>query len=98
MVRMVTGDNVHTASHIAKECGILMEGGLALEGPVFRKMTEEEVIPMLPKLQVRSRPSRPDYQPCWGPSLPVEKRGQAAFTEMLQHAAAHACGAEKHRQ
>ena len=62
MVRMVTGDNVHTASHIAKECGILMEGGLALEGPVFRKMTEEEVIPMLPKLQVSSRPLRPDCQ------------------------------------
>ena len=51
-VRMVTGDNVHTASHIARECGIMMEGGLALEGPTFRKMTEEEVIPILPKLQV----------------------------------------------
>lgn len=53
VVRMVTGDNVHTASHIAKECGIMMEGGLALEGPVFRKMTEDEVIPLLPKLQAR---------------------------------------------
>ena len=52
-VRMVTGDNVHPASHIAKECGIMMEGGLALEGPVFRKMSEEEVIPLLPKLQAR---------------------------------------------
>ncbi len=52
-VRMVTGDNVHTASHIARECGIMMEGGLALEGPTFRKMTEEELIPILPKLQVR---------------------------------------------
>ena len=51
-VRMVTGDNVHTASHIARECGIMMEGGLALEGPTFRKMTEEELIPILPKLQV----------------------------------------------
>ena len=51
-VRMVTGDNVHTASHIARECGIMMEGGLALEGPTFRKMTEEEVIPILPRLQV----------------------------------------------
>ena len=52
-VRMVTGDNVHTASHIARECGIMMEGGLALEGPTFRKMTEEELIPILPKIQVR---------------------------------------------
>jgi len=51
----VTGDNVHTASHIARECGIMMEGGLALEGPTFRKMTEEELIPILPKLQVRFR-------------------------------------------
>lgn len=59
-VRMVTGDNVHTASHIARECGIMMEGGLALEGPIFRKMTEEEVIPILPKLQVsRANSSRP---------------------------------------
>ncbi len=51
-VRMVTGDNVHTASHIARDCGIMMEGGLALEGPTFRKMTEEELIPILPRLQV----------------------------------------------
>ena len=51
-VRMVTGDNIHTARHIAKECGILSEDGLALEGPVFRKMPEAELIPLLPKLQV----------------------------------------------
>lgn len=52
-VRMVTGDNIHTARHIAKECGILSEDGLALEGPVFRKMPEAELIPLLPKLQVQ---------------------------------------------
>ena len=51
-VRMVTGDNVHTAKHIARECGILTEGGRAVEGPVFRSMPEEDLIPMLPKLQV----------------------------------------------
>lgn len=51
-VRMVTGDNIHTARHIARECGILSEDGLALEGPNFRKMSEEELIPLLPKLQV----------------------------------------------
>ncbi|KAA6423560.1 MAG: P-type ATPase [Trebouxia sp. A1-2] len=59
-VRMVTGDNVHTASHIARECGIMMEGGLALEGPTFRKMTEEELIPILPKIQVMARSSPTD--------------------------------------
>lgn len=52
-VRMVTGDNVHTAKHVARECGILTEGGRVIEGPVFRSMPGEDLIPMLPKLQVR---------------------------------------------
>ncbi len=51
-VRMVTGDNIHTARHIARECGILTEGGVALEGPNFRNMPANELIPLLPKLQV----------------------------------------------
>lgn len=50
-VRMVTGDNIHTAKHIARECGILTEGGRAIEGPTFRSMPEEDLIPMLPQLQ-----------------------------------------------
>lgn len=54
-VRMVTGDNVHTAKHIARECGILTEGGRAIEGPVFRSMPEEDLIPMLPQLQACPR-------------------------------------------
>jgi Ca2+-transporting ATPase len=49
---MVTGDNIHTARHIARECGILTEGGLAMEGPEFRKMPIQELLPKLPKLQV----------------------------------------------
>ena len=52
IVRMVTGDNVHTAQHIARECGILTAGGLALEGPNFRTMPEPELIKLLPRLQV----------------------------------------------
>ena len=52
VVRMVTGDNVHTAQHIARECGILTEGGLALEGTNFRTMPEAELIKLLPRLQV----------------------------------------------
>lgn len=55
VVRMVTGDNVHTAQHIAQECGILTEGGLALEGPNFRTMSEQELVKMLPRLQVQDR-------------------------------------------
>ncbi|GLI62465.1 hypothetical protein VaNZ11_005095 [Volvox africanus] len=47
-VRMVTGDNIHTARHIARECGILYDMGpnkpepVAMEGPVFREMLKEE--------------------------------------------------------
>ena len=52
VVRMVTGDNIDTARFIGRECGILKEGGLALEGPAFRNMSEEEIVPLLPRLQV----------------------------------------------
>ena len=53
VVRMVTGDNPHTARHIAGECGILTKGGLALEGPDFRSRPREELLALLPRLQVR---------------------------------------------
>jgi Ca2+-transporting ATPase len=59
-VRMVTGDNIHTAKHIARECGILTDDGLAMEGPDFRKMPEEELLPLLPRLQVLARSSPRD--------------------------------------
>ena len=59
VVRMVTGDNVHTAQHIARECGILTEGGLALEGPNFRTMSESELVKLLPRLQVSPAPLLP---------------------------------------
>lgn len=55
MVRMITGDNILTARHIAKECGILTEDGIAIEGPKFRKMTEAELDEIIPKLQVIAR-------------------------------------------
>mmetsp|Transcript_4289 Transcript_4289/g.13717 ORF Transcript_4289/g.13717 Transcript_4289/m.13717 type:complete len:995 (+) Transcript_4289:117-3101(+) len=58
-VRMVTGDNVHTAEHIARECGIMTDG-IAMEGPVFRKMSPEELAPLLPRLQVLARSSPKD--------------------------------------
>ena len=48
------GDNIHTAMHIARECGILPEGSdfTAIEGPAFRKLSEEEMKAMLPNMRV----------------------------------------------
>jgi magnesium-transporting ATPase (P-type) len=60
VVRMVTGDNIATASAIARQCGILKPDGLALEGPTFRKMTPKEVDAILPRLQVLARSSPDD--------------------------------------
>ncbi|RYY69760.1 hypothetical protein EON63_23325 [archaeon] len=48
----MTGDNTDTASQIAKECGILTEGGLVMDGPTFRKLTPAQLDAVLPTLQV----------------------------------------------
>eukprot|EP00299_Pterocystis_sp_00344_P017967 c8989_g1_i2.p1 GENE.c8989_g1_i2~~c8989_g1_i2.p1 ORF type:complete len:1021 (+),score=210.29 c8989_g1_i2:44-3106(+) len=58
-VRMVTGDNIETARHIARECGILDDNGLAMEGDQFRVLTHEQMVEILPRLQVlaRSKPT-----------------------------------------
>lgn len=60
VIRMVTGDNAVTARAIAGECGILTEGGIVMEGPTFRKLSEEEMDRTLPKLQVLARSSPED--------------------------------------
>ncbi|OEL26213.1 Calcium-transporting ATPase 1, plasma membrane-type [Dichanthelium oligosanthes] len=57
MVRMVTGDNINTAKAIARECGILTEGGVAIEGPDFREKSSEELHELIPKIQVMARSS-----------------------------------------
>ena len=59
-VRMVTGDNIRTARAIARQCGILTDGGVALEGPAFREMTPAQVDEVLPRLQVLARSSPTD--------------------------------------
>ena len=59
-VRMVTGDNIHTAKHIAEECGILTEYGLSIEGPEFRKLNAQQLEDIVPKLDVLARSSPED--------------------------------------
>ncbi|XP_057957621.1 calcium-transporting ATPase 2, plasma membrane-type [Malania oleifera] len=56
-VRMVTGDNINTAKAIARECGILTDGGIAIEGPDFREKSQEELLELIPKIQVMARSS-----------------------------------------
>jgi Ca2+-transporting ATPase len=60
-VRMVTGDNINTAKAIARECGILTDDGLAIEGPDFREKTPQQLMEIIPRLQVMAR------------SLPMDK-------------------------
>lgn len=56
-VRMVTGDNINTAKAIARECGILTDDGIAIEGADFRVKSEEELHQLIPKIQVMARSS-----------------------------------------
>ena len=54
-VRMITGDNILTATSISREIGILTSGR-AIEGPDFRRMTPEEQREVLKTMQVRGPP------------------------------------------
>lgn len=56
-IRMVTGDSLETASCIAKRAGILMRGGLAMEGPRFRSLDDNTLTKIVPRLQVLARSS-----------------------------------------
>jgi Ca2+-transporting ATPase len=59
-VRMVTGDNLHTAMAIAQECGILIDDREAIEGPEFRKLLSMDPVGMekrIRKLQVNLKSS-----------------------------------------
>eukprot|EP01125_Pyxidicula_operculata_P005235 TRINITY_DN1891_c0_g1_i1.p2 TRINITY_DN1891_c0_g1~~TRINITY_DN1891_c0_g1_i1.p2 ORF type:complete len:1063 (-),score=295.26 TRINITY_DN1891_c0_g1_i1:3376-6564(-) len=57
MVRMVTGDNILTAKKIASDCHILTGDGICLEGPEFAKKSDDEIIHLLPKLEILARSS-----------------------------------------
>ncbi|KAL9949174.1 hypothetical protein ACHAQF_005773 [Verticillium nonalfalfae] len=59
-VRMVTGDNFLTAKAIATDCGIYTPGGLALDGPTFRRLTPNQLDLVIPRLQVLARSSPED--------------------------------------
>ncbi|CAK9178960.1 unnamed protein product, partial [Ilex paraguariensis] len=47
----------NTAKAIARECGILTDSGIAIEGPIFRMKSEEELCEIIPNLQVMARSS-----------------------------------------
>ncbi|KAJ3278321.1 hypothetical protein HK104_002450, partial [Borealophlyctis nickersoniae] len=62
-VRMVTGDNLATASTIARECGILTDSNqIVMEGPQFRSLTPEMLDQVIPRLRVLARSSPLDKQ------------------------------------
>jgi Ca2+-transporting ATPase len=54
---MVTGDLLNTAKSIARQCNILTKDGTAMEGKVFRNLSDQEAYTVLPKLQVLARSS-----------------------------------------
>ncbi|KAJ7182037.1 hypothetical protein C8R46DRAFT_885366 [Mycena filopes] len=59
-VKMCTGDNVLTARSVAMQCGIFYEGGVIMEGPVFRDLSPAEKMEIVPRLQVLARSSPED--------------------------------------
>ena len=54
---MITGDHVVTASAIARELGILLEGDLAITGAELDAMTDSELDNMVEKISVYARVS-----------------------------------------
>lgn len=59
-VKMCTGDNIMTARSIAAQRGIFAPGGIIMEGPVFRKLSNQDRIEIIPRLQVLARSSPED--------------------------------------
>jgi len=68
VVRMVTGDHLETAKHIAKECGILTsKDHVCMTGARFRQLSEEDKRKELPRLRVlaRSKPADKEALVTW---------------------------------
>ncbi|GLA30692.1 calcium-translocating P-type ATPase [Aspergillus phoenicis ATCC 13157] len=61
-VKMVTGDNLNTALAIAESCGIKTDAGIAFEAPELRKLNNDELDMIIPRLQVLARSSPSDKQ------------------------------------
>ncbi|KAI8980025.1 calcium-translocating P-type ATPase [Trametes punicea] len=59
-VKMCTGDNVLTARSIALQCGIYTAGGIIMEGPIFRQLERQDLLDIVPRLQVLARSSPED--------------------------------------
>ncbi|KAI0359713.1 calcium-translocating P-type ATPase [Trametes cingulata] len=59
-VKMCTGDNVLTARSIALQCGIYTAGGIIMEGPIFRQLERQDLLEVVPRLQVLARSSPDD--------------------------------------
>ncbi|KAF9514593.1 hypothetical protein BS47DRAFT_1392337 [Hydnum rufescens UP504] len=59
-VKMCTGDNVLTARSIATQCGIYTSGGIIMEGPAFRQLSDSALFEIVPRLQVLARSSPED--------------------------------------
>lgn len=59
-VRMITGDNFATAKAVASECGIYTPGGIAMDGPTFRRLSPAQMDAIIPRLQVLARSSPED--------------------------------------
>ncbi|KAL7420199.1 plasma membrane calcium [Cryptotrichosporon argae] len=59
-IKMCTGDNVLTARSIANQCGIFTAGGIVMEGPMFRKLSDADRLEIVPRLQILARSSPED--------------------------------------
>ncbi|KAL2819842.1 hypothetical protein BDW59DRAFT_181569 [Aspergillus cavernicola] len=61
-VKMVTGDNINTALSIAESCGIKTDDGIAMEGPELRRLNDDDLDRVIPRLQVLARSSPNDKE------------------------------------